>query len=37
LSLIGMIELEQDVLTAVMTVQESATVLPMSLYAMSID
>ena len=37
LSLIGMTELEQDVWTAVMMVQESATVLPISLYTMSID
>jgi hypothetical protein len=36
-SLIGMTELEQDVWTAVMMVQESATVLPISLYATSID
>jgi hypothetical protein len=37
LSLIGMIELEQDVLTLVMMVQESVTLSPMSLYATSID
>jgi hypothetical protein len=36
-SLIGMTELEQDVWTAVMMVQESVTVSPMSLYATSID
>jgi hypothetical protein len=36
-SLIGTTELEQEVWTAVMMVQESATVSPMSLYAISID
>jgi hypothetical protein len=37
LSLIGMTELEQDVWMAVVMVQESATVSPISLYATSID
>ncbi len=37
LSLIGMTELEQDAWTAVMIVQGSATVSPISLYATSID
>ncbi len=37
LSLIGMTELEQDAWMAVMMVQESATVSPISLYATSID
>jgi hypothetical protein len=36
-SLIGTTELEQEVWMAVMMVQESATVSPMSLYAISID
>ena len=36
-SLIGTTELEQDVGTAVMMVQESATVLPMSLYTIPIN
>ncbi len=36
-SLIGTTELEQDVWTAVMMVQESVTVSPMSLYAISIN